>query len=442
MTNYDTPDHTHIRRLCRSYYTITGLHWLAVALPLAVFVRFLQARGLNLWHVGMMMGLYSLTIVLFELPTGGLADALGRKPVFVLASISTLMTTALFLLASSPLWFASAFVLMGVSRALDSGALSAWFVDSLLEQDDSINLQPYLAGSDIAQTCGLCLGTLVGGMLPSIFARHAHAWGVTPLVLPFVAAFIMKLVTLSVVLRAVNESRPAVTWHRVRRQANVMPLLRAALAHIQQSSLLPLILASSLLSMMALTSIETFWQPRFAAWLAAGSAAEHPSDSAILAVLMTAAFASGIVGNVVALRVARWLETFMHREQAHGVLAGISQAMTGGIVLALAVQSHVMGGALFFCLYYLTSALQGSFVLALFHHAVPAAQRSSLQSVLSLAGHLGGVVGGVVFGYVAQQHTIAVAWWWAGAVLVASTGLFVLMSKRLSMAKTPLLSSR
>jgi predicted MFS family arabinose efflux permease len=119
----------------------------------------------------------------------------------------------------------------------------------------------------------------------------------------------------------------------------------------------------------------------------------------------------------------------MPREQAHSLLAAISQAITGAVVLTLAVQQQVMGGALLFCLYYLMSALHGSFVLSLFHHDVPAAQRSSLQSVLSLAGHLGGVVGGLMFGYVAQQHTIAVAWWWAGIILLVSTGLFVLMLK-------------
>lgn len=87
----------------RTYYLILSLFWLGTALPMALTVLLGQARGLDLFQIGLLMGVYSLTIVLLEVPTGGLADAIGRKRVAVLAySCITLASTIFYAPFHSP----------------------------------------------------------------------------------------------------------------------------------------------------------------------------------------------------------------------------------------------------------------------------------------------------------------------------------------------------
>ena len=98
------------RQIKRIYFSLELLNWLSVALPLPFIVLFMQARGLDLFQIGLVNGLYAVTIVVLELPTGGMADAIGRKPVTVLSYIATALASLTFLFAFSLPVFAIAWV--------------------------------------------------------------------------------------------------------------------------------------------------------------------------------------------------------------------------------------------------------------------------------------------------------------------------------------------
>ena len=74
-------------------------------------------------------------VLALELPTGGLADSLGRRAVLLLASVVGIVAMGLYLAADSLALFAAVFALQGVFRALDSGPLEAWYVDAALAAD-------------------------------------------------------------------------------------------------------------------------------------------------------------------------------------------------------------------------------------------------------------------------------------------------------------------
>ena len=97
------------RQIERTYYLIISLFWLAVSLPAALGILIIQSRGLNLSQIGILLGIYSLTIVLLEVPTGGLADAVGRKPVALLAYGAAALGSLAYLLAFGLFGMAFAF---------------------------------------------------------------------------------------------------------------------------------------------------------------------------------------------------------------------------------------------------------------------------------------------------------------------------------------------
>jgi MFS transporter, DHA1 family, tetracycline resistance protein len=118
------------------FLVLTALRWGPVGLFIPVFVLLPLDRGLTLSEVGLTVAVQGLVVLMLELPTGGLADAWGRRPVLVLAGIVAVASTALFLSASSVAGFALAYLLQGVYRALDSGPLEAWYVDAVHVAND------------------------------------------------------------------------------------------------------------------------------------------------------------------------------------------------------------------------------------------------------------------------------------------------------------------
>ena len=77
-----------MRAVDRRYAGLSFLQWLPVGLTMVPMVLLLLERGLTLAEVGALGLVSSLTLALAELPTGGLADSLGRRPVLVASAVA------------------------------------------------------------------------------------------------------------------------------------------------------------------------------------------------------------------------------------------------------------------------------------------------------------------------------------------------------------------
>ena len=106
------------RRVVRSYYTIAGLYTLAAALIWGVNTLFLLDAGLELFEVFLANTAFALGSVVFEIPTGVLADTRGRRTSF-LASVAILLASTLGYLAAGQLgWGLAGFAAVSVAMGL------------------------------------------------------------------------------------------------------------------------------------------------------------------------------------------------------------------------------------------------------------------------------------------------------------------------------------
>lgn len=419
MSSYDLISTNSIRR---RYAVVVFLVWFATALPLAVSVLLVQARGLSLSQIGIVMGTYSLVIVLLELPTGGLADAVGRKRVALAAYGLAALSSAALLFAFSLPAFLTAMALYGVSRALSSGALDAWYVDALRAADPDIDLQPALAGAESVSMLALGLGTLLGGALPALFADLPPdgAAVLTPMAVPVVAALAVRLLLLPVVALLVREERPrggALAELRAGFRA-VPALVGDAVALSRGNHRLLLLMAASFVSGFALLGLESFWQPFFAAL---------PAPTALFGVIMAGNFLVGMGGNMLAARLGGGGAGSANRR--HAVLAGAARLWQGLFVVALAVSTAVVPAVTFFWLVYLAAGVGVSPHAALVNDEIPADRRSTMLSVQSLAAYAGSFAGGAVLGRLADGWGIGAAWLVGGVALVASVAPYVWLAR-------------
>ena len=86
-------------RIRRRYLVLHGLRWLPSGLLIPVIVLLMLERGIGLSQIGLIFAIQGFVVLGLELPTGGLADALGRKPVLVAAAAFSLASLATFAFA-------------------------------------------------------------------------------------------------------------------------------------------------------------------------------------------------------------------------------------------------------------------------------------------------------------------------------------------------------
>jgi MFS family permease len=405
------------------YYAITFLVWFATALPLSLSVLLAQARGLSLFEVGFALGIYSLTIVLLEVPTGGLADAVGRKRVALLAfSLAALYNLAFLFAFSFPLLLL-AMILYGVSRALSSGALDAWFVDALQTADGDVDLQAALAGAETVSLLALSLGTVLGGLLPRLFTGLPDDGSavLTPLAVPLLAALAVKVILVIALAVLIPTDRPtgSASWRAGFRA--VPKLVHEAVLLSRANSRLMLLMSASFVAGLTIISLEALWQPFFAALPGArASAAPTP----LLGVIMAGSFVASMAGNLLSVPLSRRLGG------RYGLVGAMARFLKGAAILSLAAAGELIPAVGFFWLTYLAGGIGLSPHATLLNVEIPAERRSTMLSVQSLAAYLGSFLGGAVLGYVAEQTSISTAWIIAGALTVVSLVPYLILDAR------------
>ena len=151
------------RRHIRVFQVHQFLDRFAMGLTVAVVPLALTDRGMDLFQISLLFGVYSLTTMAMELPFGGLADTIGRKPVFLAAVVASVVSLALFLSTSDFHVLALSFAFIGFGRALRSGTLDAWFVETFKAAAPNVDIQPALAKAQWANAMGLAVGAVLGG---------------------------------------------------------------------------------------------------------------------------------------------------------------------------------------------------------------------------------------------------------------------------------------
>ncbi len=409
----------HVRRTESIYYAAQMLFWLSVSLPLALAVLFIQSRGLDLLQIGLLLGVYAATVVLLEVPSGGLADAIGRKRVTLLAYVFLLASSFVFLFAFSFPAFLAFYVLNGIGRAFASGALQAWFIDCLQAADPKIDIQPPLARAGTFELLALTAGTLLGSYLPTLFGYLPEDGTavLTPLAVPIVFSLFVKIALLVFVALFVEDNRVTdSTDTGVRRLAAVA---RSAFQLSRRNPTLRLLFGATLASGFGLAGIETFWQPRFEALLGGSE-----GNTIIFGVITAGSFLIGALGNMTSVPLGRLFG------KRYGLLSAAFQGLQGVSLVLLAFQESTLPAAALFWLVYLTMAVKGSPSMTLFNLEVPSAQRASMLSVASLISYAGFFVGSVTLGDVAERAGISAAWLRAGGVTVVSLLLYLRVDAR------------
>lgn len=404
-----------LSQLERRYSLVVFLNWFAAILPGAVLVLFAQSRGLGLAEIGLYGAVYSAAAALLELPTGNLADQVGRKRVALAGYTLVIVSKLILLFAFSLPGFLVYAVIGGLARALGSGALDAWYVEAVRQTDPDADLQPRLARLGTVELLALGLGSLAGAALSALMAKNGYP---SPLAAVILASLALHLLTLLVTWRLIEEAPRAHASPLVALRQGLVslaPALGAAAATVRSSALLPRLLLLEGVTGLVIAASETFWQPFFVARFGLGA-----SGTTLLGVVLGGCFLAGMLGN---LASGQLLRLFKGSTYWLGMAAQIMNAFA---LLALAWQtsgSLWLAAGLFWLSYFARTAFSSSF-LTLFNAQLSDERRSLMLSVLSVAFFLGVSLGNLVLGAVSNHWSIPWAWTLAAGVLLLSLAAF------------------
>jgi MFS family permease len=414
------------RAAARRYTLVTFLTWLPTGLYLAPMVLLMLYRGLDLTTVAAVGAVYSITVATLELPTGGLADVIGRRAVLVASAVFSIAGLLALGLATALWGFAASAVLRAVARALSSGPAQAWYVDTVHAADGTdVDLTPGIARGEAASGIALAAGTLAGGLIP---LATGAVGGLPALAVPVLIAAAVEIARLTVTAFGLPEPphpRPSLRTVLAGVPATIATGVRLGV----RDAVLIRLLGAAGAAGCVLGSIELLTP----GWLGELTGDPERAGTAYAAVA-AAGFVASAGGNMLSPAIKRRLGPPV-RTAAVGLVIGVA-ALLGVAVTAPLVPGGtpaIVVIAAAYLLLFVGLGVTAAPEAEVLHQRVTAGERATVISVESLVLQLAAAAGAIVFARVADATSTALAFGGAGLVLLGGALLIV----RADTSRTP-----
>jgi MFS family permease len=340
-------------------------------------------------------------MVVFEIPTGIVADAVGRRASYLLGTLTLAGSTLLYVLLwriSGPFWtWALVSMLLGLGFTFFSGAVDAWLVDALHATGFRGNLESVFGRGQVVTGVAMLTGSVAGGYIAQV----------TSLGVPFV----LRAVVLGVMFVIAFAFMRDIGFTPTREDGVVRGIKRIAGASIEYGWRVPAVKWIMLASpFTAGVGIYAFYalQPYLL------ELRGDPNAYGIAGLVAAIVAGAQIVGGFAAPMVRRLFRRRTSALFAATAASAITLALIGVANSLWAVVGLIVIWALLFAT---TTPIHSAYLNGL----IPSQQRATILSFDSMIGSSGGVVAQPVLGRAAD------VWGYGGSyVLGAGISAFAL----------------
>jgi MFS family permease len=399
------------RAVIRTYLVMAGLYTLSASLIWGVNTLFLLDAGLDIFEVFIANAAFTAGMVVFEIPTGVVADTAGRRTSFLLSIVVLVLGTLLYLALAQTgagvVAFSAASIVLGLGFTFYSGAVEAWLVDALDATGYTGALDQVFARGGQVTGAAMLIGTVGGGLLGGI-----------DLALPYIARVGLLVAVFLVALRSMRDIGFQSRSVSVRTYPSEMHrVLNAGIQYGLQRHSVRLIMIVSFIQTGFLMWAFYAWPPYFlellnrdAVWVAG-----------VVAGLISIAT---IVGNTLVARFAkvcgRRTTMLLGAVVAQGA-AAVGVGLVGSFWPALALLLISMGAM----------GVAAPVKQAYLNQVIPSSERATVLSFDAMTGSAGGVVGQIGLGAVSRARSVAAGYVVGGLIsLLALVPLTMLRRMR------------
>jgi MFS family permease len=400
------------RRIQRTYLTLILGNTIAASFIWGINTLFLLDAGLSNLEAFAANAFYTAGMVIFEVPTGVVADTWGRRVSFLLGTITLAGATLLYYflwVAESPFWaWAVVSVLLGLGFTFFSGAVEAWLVDAMSWAGYDGDLEAVFGRGQMVSGAAMLGGSVAGGVI-----AQATSLGV-----PFLLRVGVLVVMFGVAFRLMFD-------RGFTPEKGTSPL--GAMRHVFVTSLdgglknppvrwvmlaAPFTTGVGIYTFYALQPylLELWGDPE--AYSIAGLAA------AIVA-------GSQIVGGYLAPRI----RALFHRRTTPLILGTIASA---AVLLLLSVTDAFWVALLLLVVWGMIFSAQMPIRQAYLNGMIPSQQRATVLSFDSLMGNTGGVVVQPVLGKAADVYSYSTSYAIGAAIEILAVPLLFLSRREKS----------
>jgi MFS family permease len=390
----------------RTYLVLTLFTTLAASFIWGINTLFLLDAGLSNVEAFTANAFFTVGQVLFEVPTGVVADTRGRRFSYMLGAGTLLVSTLLYLVMwqiHAPLWgWAIASILLGLGFTFFSGATEAWLVDALHATGFQGHLEHVFGRAQTISGAAMLVGSVSGGLI-------AQA---TNLGVPYLVRAGMLGVTLLIALRFMHDLGFS-PQRNVSTVAAVRNVVRGAVdGGFRNPPVRWLMLAAPF----------TFGTGIFVFYAAQPYLLELYGDKAAYAIAgLAAALVAGaqIIGGLLVSRVRR---IFTRRTHAL-ILGGILNVV---LLLFAGLTTSFLVALVLLAAWALVFAIEAPLRQAFVNGVIPSEQRATVLSFDALMGSAGGVVAQPALGRIADVNGYAVSYLVSSGIQALALPFFVL----------------
>jgi MFS family permease len=397
----------NVTKLALAYFFSTLYFYIPVG------TLYLRGHGLTYVQINSMWGIIVGTMFLAEVPTGVIADLIGRKWAISVAFGLQLLGEVIYIFARGYGLFALSAVVAGLGFAFASGCVEALVYDALKARDQEGEMTKAMGYIDAAQRTANLIAFAVGGVLVSgVLSGGASAPGESATVAPerFVMAIVVTACAVALGLAfslTVREDRPALgesvdsegrAWRQTAERS--LRLVGDGLRLLQGNRLFARLVLLSLFTIPFRDYLGSLYQPHFAA---AGVPVVW------FGVALSLASGLSIVGARYAYRLEEWLGP------GAGLLA--ATALPGVLYLVIAVVSHPAFAVLAFCALAGSMSVRGPILSGRMNAHIASENRATVLSLVSMLSGIYVTLMGLLFGQIAD---------WSVPHALAAMGLVVL----------------
>jgi MFS family permease len=401
----------------RTYLLLTLLTTLAASFIWGINTLFLLDAGLTNTEAFAANAFFAVGQVIFEIPTGVVADTRGRRFSFLLGAATLLASTLLYLVmwqTHAPLLgWAVASILLGLGFTFFSGATEAWLVDALASTGFSGSLEAIFGRAQTVGGAAMLGGSVLGGVVAQV----------TSLGVPYLLRAAMLGVTLVVAYRFMHD-----LGFKPDREVSPVTAVRAVFHGAVEGGLRNppvrwLMIAAPFTAGVGFYGFYAL-QPYLLQLYG------DPSAYSIAGLAAAIVAGAQIVGG---LLVGRVRGLFRRRTDALilGTSANVVLLVLIGWTTSFAVALVLLAG------WALVFAFESPFRQAFINGLIPSEQRATVLSFDSLMGSVGGVVAQPALGRSADAFGYGASYMISAAVQALAVP-FVILARRERAASDPI----
>ncbi len=387
----------------RVYSIVRLLTSFALGTILPVYVLYFRHYQINLFQIALLAAIFEASILIFEMPTGLVADTYGRKISVILSALVSVISGIFFIFFPILFGFIIAGILNGLGETLRSGALEAWLVDSLKHEGKEEKIKYAFAQGTKYRIIGNLSGLILGGYLASLNMKLV--W------IPFTLIF--SILCMFLILKMKEEYKIGKTISD-RILSRISETIKKSLIVIKSQKLIFALLLLALFSEFSFETISQYWQVH----LSENLSIKTEYFGWILVI-------SSVITILLIDKVTKLSEKFKH-EISSLVILEILFLLS---LLVIALTFSPILAILFFVLLQSIVSFKEPIFLDLYNKHIPSEQRATLLSFQSLVGSGGEVLAGLCIGVVALKFGLRITFGLGSVVLFLGLVLFVLFAR-------------